>query len=58
MPAFIDWLFPIIDTINSVKMTDVWKQLMPETVFANLAPLIEKATGDDWAEIARETGLA
>ncbi len=58
MPAFIDWLFPIIDTINSVKMADVWKQLMPEPVFANLAPLVEKATGDDWAEIARQIGLA
>ncbi len=58
VPAFIDWLFPIIDVVDSVKMADVWKQLMPEPVFASLAPLVEKATGDDWAEIARQIGLA
>ena len=57
MPAFIDWLFPIIDIVDSVKMADVWKQLMPEPVFANLAPLVEKAVGNDWTEIAQKIGL-
>ena len=57
MPALIDWLFPIIDIVDRVKMADVWKQLMPEPVFASLAPLVEKATGDDWAETARQIGL-
>ena len=55
--ALIDWLFPIIDIVDRVKLADVWKQLMPEPVFASLAPLVEKATGDDWAEIARQVGL-
>lgn len=58
MPAHIDWFFPIVDTIDRVKMADVLKQLMPEADFANLVPLMEKAVGDDWAEVARQIGIA
>ena len=58
MPAMIDWFYPIVDPIDRVKMADVWHQLMPEPVFATLSPLIEQASGDDWARITREIGIA
>ena len=58
MPAFIDWFYPIIDTVDKVKMADVWHQLMPPPVFEHLTPLIEKACGSDWAHVKQEIGLA
>lgn len=35
------------------NMTRVWQTLMPAEVFAGLTQLIQKAVGDDWAELTR-----
>ena len=56
VPALIDWLYPIIDTVDKVKIADVWHQLMPPPVFEQLTPLIEKACGSDWAHVKQEIG--
>ena len=35
------------------NMTRVWQMLMPPEVFAGVKQLIQKAVGDDWAELTR-----
>jgi hypothetical protein len=34
-------------------MTRIWQMVMPAPFFAQVKPLIQKAIGDDWAELAR-----
>jgi hypothetical protein len=34
-------------------MTRIWQMVMPPQVFAIAKQLIQKAIGDDWAELAR-----
>ena len=34
-------------------MTRIWQMVMPEPAFASAKGLIEKAIGDDWAELTK-----
>jgi len=50
---FISWLYPLIDNTDRENMIRIWQMVMPPPVFAQLKPLIQKALGDDWTELAR-----
>ena len=48
----IAWMFPLIGNDDRETMTLIWQMVMPAPVFAGVKPLIQKALGDDWAELA------
>jgi hypothetical protein len=52
-PEVIAWLYPLINSEDRENMIRIWQMLMPPQVFAGIKPLIEKAVGDDWAELTR-----
>jgi len=52
-PEVIAWMFPLIGNDDRENMTRIWQMVMPAPVFAQVKPLIQKALGDDWAELAR-----
>ncbi len=52
-PELIAWMFPLIGHDDRENMTRIWQMLMPPPFFAQVKPLIRKATGDDWAELIR-----
>ena len=52
-PEVIVWLFPLINNNDRENMTRIWQTVMPAPVFAQIKPLIQKAVGDDWAELTR-----
>ncbi len=49
----VTWLYPLLGNADRENVTRVWQTLMPPPVFAGVKQLIRKATGDDWAELAR-----
>jgi len=52
-PEVIAWMFPLIGNDERENMTRVWQTVMPGPVFAGVKQLIQKALGDDWAELTR-----
>jgi hypothetical protein len=52
-PEVIAWMFPLMGDDDRENMTRIWQTVMPAPVFAQLKPLIQKALGDDWAELTR-----
>jgi hypothetical protein len=52
-PEVIAWMFPLIGNDDRENMTRIWQMVMPPPVFANVKQLIQKAVGDDWAELTR-----
>jgi hypothetical protein len=52
-PEVIAWLFPLLGDDDRENMTRIWQMLMPAPVFAGVKQLIQKAIGDDWAELVR-----
>jgi len=52
-PEVIAWLFPLLGDDDRENMTRIWQMVMPPPVFANIKPLIQKATGQGWAELTR-----
>jgi iron-sulfur cluster repair protein YtfE (RIC family) len=52
-PTMIQWLFPLLDLSDQTVVTKGWMTLMPPQVFANIKPLIEKATAENWGELTR-----
>jgi hypothetical protein len=52
-PEVIAWMFPLIGHDDRENMTRIWQMVMPAPVFANVKQLIQKAVGDDWAELTR-----
>jgi hypothetical protein len=52
-PELIAWLFPLLDPDDRENMTLVWQTMMPPPVFGGAKQLIQKAIGDDWAELTR-----
>ena len=51
-PTLIQW-FPLLDLSDQIIVTMGWMNLMPSQVFANVKPLIEKATAENWVELTR-----
>ena len=60
MPQFVNWLFLLVNQEDRATITTVFKQLMPEEVFAGVKQLIQGAVRtDDWSELTRRVpGLA
>jgi hypothetical protein len=52
-PEVIAWMFPLIGHDDRENMTRIWQMVMPPPVFAFAKQLIQKAVGDDWAELTR-----
>ena len=52
-PEVIVWLFPLLGHDDRENMTRIWQTVMPAPGFAMAKQLIQKAIGDDWAELTR-----
>jgi hypothetical protein len=52
-PEVIAWEFPLIGHDDRENMTRILQMVMPLPVFAQVKQLIQKAIGDDWAELIR-----
>jgi hypothetical protein len=52
-PAFITWLFPLIDDDNRENMLRIFQMVLPPEAFAGVSQLARQAVGDDWSELTR-----
>jgi hypothetical protein len=52
-PEVVAWLYPLLDHDDRENTTRIWQMMMPAAVFAQVTQLIQKAIGDDWAELTR-----
>jgi hypothetical protein len=52
-PEVIAWMFPLLGDDDRENMTRIWQMVMPAPAFAGVKQLIQKAIGDDWAELVR-----
>lgn len=52
-PELVAWLYPLIDHDDRENMTIIWQMVMPPPAFDQAKMLIQKAIGDDWAELTR-----
>jgi Hemerythrin HHE cation binding domain len=52
-PDVIAWMFPLMGHDDRENMTRIWQMVMPAPVFAQVKLLIQKAVGDEWAELTR-----
>lgn len=52
-PEVIEWMFPLMGHDDRENMTRIWQMVMPPPVFAGVKQLIQKAVGEDWAELIR-----
>ncbi|MDA1173248.1 MAG: hemerythrin domain-containing protein [Chloroflexi bacterium] len=52
-PELVAWMFPLMGHDDRENMTRIWKMVMPEPAFEGAKGLIEKAIGDDWAELTK-----
>jgi hypothetical protein len=46
-------MYPLIGNDDRENMTRIWQMVMPPPVFAQVKQLIQKAIGNDWAELTR-----
>ena len=56
-PELIAWMFPLLGDDDRENMTRIWQMVMPAPAFAGVKLLIQKAVGDDWAELSRRIPL-
>ena len=52
-PELIAWEFPLIGPDDRENMTHILQMVMPPPVFAQVKQIIQKAVGNDWAELVR-----
>ena len=52
-PVVVAWLFPLMVNNDRENMTRIWQMVMPPPIFAQVKQLIQKAIGNDWAELTR-----
>lgn len=50
----VQWLFPLLEFDDQVKVTRVWMSLMPPPVFTILKPLIKKNVADNWEKLIQQ----
>lgn len=50
-PEVVAWLYPLIGPDDRENMTRIWQMVMPPPMFAQVKQLIQKAVGNDWAEL-------
>jgi hypothetical protein len=53
-PIQVQWLFPLLDLDDQVKVTRVWMSLMPSPVFTMIKPLIKKSVSANWAMLTQQ----
>jgi hypothetical protein len=52
-PEVVAWMFPLMGHDDRENMTRIWQMVLPPPAFAGVKQLIQKAIGDDWAELTR-----
>jgi hypothetical protein len=52
-PDFILWMYPLLGDDDRENMTRIQQMVQPPEVFAGVRQLIQRAIGDDWAELTR-----
>ena len=52
-PELVAWIFPLMHHNDRENMTRIWQMVMPPPAFDQAKLLIQKAIGNDWAELAR-----
>ena len=52
-PEVIAWMFPLLGNDDRENMTRIWQMVLPQQTFVVVKQLIQKAIGDDWAELTR-----
>jgi hypothetical protein len=52
-PELVAWLYPLLDHNDRENMTRIWQMVMPPPAFDHAKLLIQKAIGNDWAEMIR-----
>ena len=58
-PELVAWLFPLLGDDDRENVMRVWQMLMPAEALSGIRMLVQKAVGDDWAELTRRVpGLA
>jgi hemerythrin-like domain-containing protein len=53
VPEFTAWIYPLLDDDDRENFTRALQMLMPWEAFAPTIPLIQRATGDGFAELTR-----
>ncbi len=52
-PEVVAWMFPLMGHEDRENMTRIWQMVMPPQMFSRATQLIQKAIGNDWAELSR-----
>jgi hypothetical protein len=52
-PEVVTWMFPLMEHSDRENMTRIWQMVMPAPAFSRAKQLIQKAIGNDWAELTR-----
>jgi hypothetical protein len=52
-PQFILWMYPLLHDDDRENMTRIQQMVLPPEAFAGVKQLIQRAIGDDWAELTR-----
>jgi len=52
-PEVIAWMFPLMANDDRENMTRIWQMVMPAEAFDSARQLIQRAVGEDWAELVR-----
>ena len=52
-PDFILWMYPLLGGDDRENMTRIQQMVLPPEAFAGVKQLIQRAIGDDWAELTR-----
>ncbi len=52
-PDFILWMYPLLGDDDRENMTRIQQMVQPPEAFAGVKQLIQRAIGDDWAELTR-----
>jgi hypothetical protein len=52
-PDFIMWMYPLLGDDDRENMTRIQQMVLPPEAFGGVKQLIQRAIGDDWAELTR-----
>jgi len=52
-PEVVAWMYPLLGHNDRENMTLIWQTVMPPPAFDYARRLIQKAIGNDWAELVR-----
>lgn len=52
-PELVAWMYPLMGHADRENMTRIWQIVMPADAFAGATQLVQKAIGNDWAELTR-----